>query len=347
MELNVALKKLLDFCHKELTAKGGTKGWYKIDGERICNECTRHKRRALYIFIQDGSGVFLKCFRASCDLRRFATVEDFKALGFNNDEAIKAILDKSSRTDMRNFSNSKRPIFINDWIPSKEQLEYFRNRTNIVLKNVQDVQKYRIIPSIMSVLRDNLDEDDEQLTTIEYMGVKADKRAITFATENYSTFSYRHIEGKKLIFNIDKETSNNGYTLCRGDDPDAVKTLVVCEGVFDLINVYTKYCILNNAKYVATFGFASFVSDIIYHYKQHILSMENLIIFADSDIKRENSYMYDRNTIMNMLKSVKNTIGDVFKNIIVVYNKSSKDFGDMRLEISPVIEEIKGSKDNI
>lgn len=349
MDISLAIKRFRDFCHAELDAKGGAKHWYKIDGSRICNECTRHKRKTLYAYIKEGSGVFLKCFRASCELRRFATLQDFHDLGFHDEEAIKTLLDKSNRSDTRQFSLDKRPIIVSDWMPSKEQLEYFKSRTNIKLRDVAHVQSFRIIPNIYQVLHENFDDDEPIIHASELVGVdKSAKDAITFATEDYSTFSYRHIKqkNKKLVLNPDKDNVNTGYTLTRGND---VKTLVVTEGVFDLINVYTKYAILDNAKYIATFGFASFVSDIIYHYKQHITSVKSLIIFADSDIKLENGkFTYNKQAYNKLIKTLNDNLGDdAFENIVIVYNKASKDFGDMRETIQPEINTVVGDMSKV
>lgn len=351
MELNLAIKKFRDFCHKELNARGGNKNWYKIDGGRICSECPRHKRRTLYAYISDGSGIYLKCFRASCELKRFATLQDFHDLGFNDEEAIKVLLDKSNRSDVRQFSSDSRPIIINDWLPSKEQAEYFKARTNIKLRNVEHVQQYRLIPNIYQVLYDNFDEDEPIIHALQYTGLtKPEKMGITFATDDFATFSYRHIKKNslKLVLNPDKDNVNTGYTLTR-DDGGEIKTLIVTEGVFDLINIYTKFGVINNAKYIATFGFASFESDILYHFKQHIDTVKSLVLFADSDkVTPTGQKIYDEHAYKRLIKKLDSVVGpDTFENIIIVYNTASKDFGDMREPITPKIVEVRGNMRNI
>lgn len=351
MELNLAIKKFRDFCHKELNARGGNKNWYKIDGGRICSECPRHKRRTLYAYIADGSGVYLKCFRASCELKRFATLQDFHDLGFNDEDAIKILLDKSNRSDIRQFSSDNRPIIVSDWIPSKDQAEYFKARTGVKLQNIDHLKTYRLIPNIYQVLTENFDEDEPIFVSLESIGVtKPDKNAMTFATEDFTTFSYRHIKKNnlKLVLNPDKDNVNTGYTLSRTSTGE-IKTLVVTEGVFDLINIYTKFGIIDNAKYIATFGFASFESDILYHFKQHIDTVKSLVIFADSDKETPSGQKtYDEQAYRRLIKKFDSVVGqDAFENIVIVYNTASKDFGDMREPITPKIVEVRGNMKNV
>ena len=342
MSITLATKKFLDFIHKELNAKGGTKGWYKIDGSRICNECIRHKRRTLYAYVSEGSGVYLKCFRASCELKRFATYNDFVDLGFKDKEAITVLLDRTNKIDIRNYNKSYRPIIISDKRVSKEQRDYFALRTGIQLDDDR-VTKYRIIPNVIQMVKENFDEDEPFYGKFFSMGIYGEKSAITFATEDYSTISFRHIKyNKKLVFNTADDVINNGYTLTRGEE-DKIDTLVLTEGVFDLINVYNRYAILDNAKYIATFGYASFFSDVIHWYKQYITSIKRLIIFADSDIEIGfDNFTYDKKMYNSLFKKLDIEIGeDAFEEIFVVYNTKSKDFGDISKPIEPVKVKIK------
>lgn len=345
MTVSMAIKKFRDFCLTELHGRCGSKGWTKIDGNRLCSTCGKKRRRTLYALINEGSAVYLKCFRASCELKRFATFEDFIDLGFNDREAIKVLLDKTNRFDIKSYGDSSRPIIVQDRIMSNEQVKYFEARTGIVPK-YEDVYKYRIIPNLYSVMTENFDEDDPEITKFNSMNIKDDKNAITFATENYSTVSYRHIfKNQKVIFNLTEiNSSNTGYTLERADeDTGEIKTLVFTEGVFDLINVYNFYAYIYGAKYIATMGFQSLHADIVYWYQQYIDTVERLIIFADSDIDLPyGNKMYDKVAIENMLKSVAKDIGeDAFKEIVIVYNTKSKDFGDRQLPIEPKLIQYK------
>lgn len=345
MSIELATKKFRDFCITELNGKVGSKGWTKIDGSRLCTTCAKKKRRTLYALISEGSAVYLKCFRASCDLKRFATYADFNDLGFTDKEAIQVLTDRANRFDITSYGGDIRPIHIQDRIVSVDQILYFKKRTCIDLKP-EDVFKYRIIPNLHEVMIDNFDEDDIVLQKFNAMNIKSDKKAITFATHDFATVSYRHItKNQKVIFNLTENVSNNGYVLERpADDGSGVKTLVFTEGIFDLINVYNYYAYIYGAKYIATMGFQSFHSDIVYWYQQHIDTVERLIIFADSDIDLPyGNKSYDKFAIESLIKNVLKDIGeDAFKEIVIVYNTKSKDFGDRSLPIEPKLVQYKG-----
>ena len=86
MTLDEASELWFKFMYAELNPRKSQNGWYKITGDRICSECPRHKNRSLYIWYQKDKRPFLKCFRASCTIRRYITVEDFTDFGFEADE---------------------------------------------------------------------------------------------------------------------------------------------------------------------------------------------------------------------------------------------------------------------
>lgn len=329
MSVAVATKKFRDFCVAELHGKCSSKGWTKIDGSRLCSTCARKKRRTLYALINEGSAVYLKCFRASCDLKRFATYQDFDDLGFTNQEAIKVLMDRTNRLDIQKFGVDTRPIIVGDRILSREQRDYFKKRTGLEL-TTDDIFKYRLIPNIFQVMYENFDDDDPILEKFASMNIREDKLAVTFATDDYTTLSYRHTKyNQKVIFNTNDEQSNNGYTLTRTEDIRDIKTLVFTEGIFDLINVYNFYARIDGALYCATLGFQSFHSDIIHWYLQHLDTVERIIVFADAD--KELPYgnrTYDDIAIKKLLNNVNKEIDLTSVEIDLVYNKSSKDFGD-------------------
>lgn len=342
MSIAVAVKKFRDHCISELDGRMSSKGWIKIDGSRLCMTCARKRRRTLYVMVNEKSPVFLKCFRASCDLKRFATQEDFQLLGFNDNEAISVLINNSNRLNISSYSNDTRPIIVEDRIPSDQQRSYFKTRTKIDL--TPDIMfEYRVIPNIYQVMKDNYDDDDELYQKFMSMNILDDKLAITFATDDYGTVSYRHTQkNQKVIFNLN-DNPNTGYVLERHDDEPSVKTLVLCEGIFDLINIHKYFAVIDGAKYIATLGFQSFFHDIVHHYKQHIDSVERLIIFLDSD--KELPYgkrTYDKIAVDNLMKRLSYEIGsDAFQVITFVYNSVSKDFGDLSTPIEPKLVEYK------
>ncbi len=344
--VNQAYEKLREFCITELRGKISTGGWICIRGERICNECSRHKRSTLYMLVKEGSPVILNCFRAQCGMTKRVQMNDFMELGFRDVEAITLMLDENNYENTTTYSTLTHNIIIRDTMMSSEQISYFYKRTKMY-PDQDDVRFYRIVPNIKEVMRESKILDSRQdinkmMENIDFYG----KRLITFANSEYNTFICRGSIPQnrcKLMFKTDEDKTNDnfsGYTLSRGKD---FSTLVVTEGSFDLINVFTKFAIIDNTFYVATLGFSHTLKLIQRYYRKNIENMERLILFVDSDVKTEAGYTYNKGMINKLLSNINRLIGeDAFKEIYLVYNKASKDFGDMSEPINPVKICIKG-----
>ena len=340
MDLKQSFNLFLDFVRTELRGKGGYyTGWIKINGDRICNECPHHKRRSLYILMKEGNLPFLKCFRISCTIKRYITKADFLSFGFTNMEAIKCLLEDSISYNAKSEKDigSTVPLVISDYTLSKDQADYFEARTNIY-PDYETIEEYRIIPNIYKAIYETYD-DVETHMRFEETKIRENKYNITFATQNYNMFFYRDIHASdiKLKFSVG---NTEPYTLGDSDSPEY---MVIAEGVFDLINIYSKYAVIDKAIYIATGGAQAIFNEICDYYTKHIESIKYLIIFADSDISLgNNKYTYDKKFYDNLFYKLNKTLGkDVFKEIYLVYNKASKDFGDMREEILPEKLQIK------
>lgn len=340
MTANQAYEKLREFCLKELKGKMSTSGWICIRGERICNECSRHKRSTLYMLVKEGSPVILNCFRAQCGMTKRVQMQDFLDLGFNDVEAITLMLDENNYENITTYNTLNSNVIVRDTTMSPEQLGYFYKRTKIY-PDQDDIRFYRIIPNVKEVMRESRiletrPDINRMMENIDFYG----KRLITFSNCEYNTFICRGAVPQnrcKLMFKTDEDKTNemfSGYTLSRGKD---FNTLVVTEGSFDLINVFTKFAIIENTFYVATLGFSHTLKLIQKYYRKNIDTMERLILFVDSDIKTESGFTYNKSMIDKLLSNIDKIIGkDVFKEIYIVYNKASKDFGDMSEPINPV-----------
>lgn len=341
MDSGQSYKLFLEFVRSELKGKGGHyTGWIKIDGSRICNECARHKRKSLYIMLKEGFRPFLKCFRITCDIKRYITRADFAAFGFENKEAIKSLIDDTVSYNIkseRDLSNSI-PLIITDETFDSVQSKYFEARTNIELDEYS-AKEYRIIPNLAEAIAETYEDDHETIAKFGETKIQSNKHNITFATENYNLFFYRDIFASDIKLKFATGTTEP-YILKTSDTPEY---LVVAEGVFDIINVYSKYASVDHGIYVATGGAQAIFNEICNIYAQHIETINTLVIFADSDIKLgEHKYTYDKKFYNNLFKRLKETLGDnAFKSIYLVYNKKSKDFGDMREEILPDKIQIK------
>ena len=339
MTLEDAVLKFRRHLEDHYSGKQGSREWMKCDCRTICNACTNKKYKPFYISVTGESPIYMKCFKISADINRFATPADFEAFNFTDKEAIKLLVDRNNRIKIRHLDTSTRPIVINDYNLSVSQQGYFKKRIGKI-PTIEDLVQYRFICDIDTVMSENFEPDSEEYISYKSTGIGPGKTGCTFLTSDYGMVSYRGIgDGKKVKFNISKNSSH-GYTLKRGDE---VKSLIIAEGIFDIINIHNLFAYMDNALYCASLGFNSFENDICYWYQQHCDTVEQLIIFADSDVKMNyGHFTYKSYAIKNLITRLNNRLGeDAFKKIYVCYNSKGKDFGDLSSPIQGERIEIK------
>lgn len=339
MTLEDAVLKFRRHLEDHYSGKQGSREWMKCDCRTICNACTNKRYKPFYISVTGESPIYMKCFKISSDINRFATMSDFEAFGFTDTEAIKLLIDRNNRFKIKNLDTNTRPIVINDYILSTTQNSYWKKRLGFN-PTLEDIMFYRFIPDIDTVMTDNYEPESEEYMSYKATGIKPGKTGMTFLTTDFGMVSYRGIDdSKKLKFNLSRNTSH-GYTLKRGEE---VKSLVLAEGIFDIINIYNIFARMDNTLYCASLGFNSFENDICHWYQQHIDTVEQLIIFADSDRKLQyGKYTFKDYPINNLIKRLGDRLGeDAFKKIYICYNSKGKDFGDLSSPIEGERIEIK------
>jgi len=332
MDLSNAYKLFKTFIMEELNGRETRDGWFRIDGSRICNRCTKTKISKLYCFCEYGTPIFLNCFRASCGMRRRINETDFKDFGFTNAEAVSLLLTASNRGIRKMVTSGNNELIIRDLILSDEQKAYMYKRTKLDM-NMDLVRKYRIIPNLHQVTLDNFHTGDPFLLKIDNTLGKLNKGDyITFATNDYNTFSVRGNRTKLILSIMQKKFG--GYELIQGNK---VETICITESIFDIINIMNTNQSLDNTSFIATLGFGNMLSLIVSYYTKYIDTVENLIIFADSDEQiSNNKYTYKKTMYDNLIKGIYNKLGeDVFKSMCIVYNQSAKDFGNLSDNIKP------------
>ena len=342
MSIEDAYKLFINHILTNLHGKKASNGWYNIRGDSFCSNCATHTRSALYILAKEGTPPAMNCFRAGCGERGVMNASDFIRIGFDNEEATKVILRESSKISKGSVTRSdsvQTPLVRNVEL-STYQKQVLRDRCRFTNQEIRDaVSLYRIIPNLTKTIDDNYNDVDIR-KRFDYLRLAAvSGELVSFATKDFNTFSVRSEKLKGMI--SIKESIFTGYTLM-SQSVNAIETLVVTEGVFDILNIKRFYCNIDNALYVATLGFANMYNLIKRYYCKHIGSVKTLIIFADSDVSHGNSYTYDKRMYTNLLRKLTKDLGDnAFQEIYIVYNKASKDFGDFRQEIVPQKIQIK------
>lgn len=359
MTIRQACDIFVNFLVNELEGKLQNNNWISIRGERLCSECRNHSRSALYIFVTESSPVFLNCFRAGCDTKRTITLEDFKAMGFKNDEAIKILLSNTNTKKITYKKSSNMELIITDTELSMEQENYIYDRCGFVPTS-RDIELFRIIPDLRSVIYENFTVDSSttscpnasreriQLSKEDIDFTKSFKHLfnkdtnmkgfITYFTNDSNKFIYRNISNKITLKGQLKRSNatNSIYYVRRGA---ITRNIVITEGFFDLLNIYKYFCVGDDMLYSCTGGFSAFENHIVTLYKENISTVENLILFCDSDKTDTISGKptIDIEAITRLFKRVFNKIPRLaFKNIYLCHNSSSKDFGDLREKITPV-----------
>ncbi|MGL5315645.1 MAG: hypothetical protein ACRC92_20490 [Peptostreptococcaceae bacterium] len=341
MDIREAIKKLRHFLIRSCNGKVQASSWINIDGKRICNECCRHQRSALYIYVSETSPLFLKCFRANCDLRRLCTPEDLDSLGFKDAEAIKAIMNNTNRTkfEFKGNSDDRDVLLISTTELSEKQRSYFYSRCNFI-PTEDDIKTFRILPNFREVVFENLSLDSNFMENyLKIFNEKNTNEYIAYFTNDNKKFYFRSITNTSFVskgqLSIGSSTSPHIYSVTRGYP---VYDIVLCEGFFDMVNIYNKFAILDNATYSCTGGFAQMESHITELYKRNIDTAKRLIIFADSDAKNPYSGRptLDEKAYKELFKRIYRKIPETaFQEIMIVFNKASKDFGDLRDPIQP------------
>lgn len=339
MNIEMAITKFRDHLVEHFSGKLSSRGWIKCDCRTICNACTNKRYKPFYVALKSDMGCFLKCFKISSNLNRFITTDDFDSFGFTDQEAIKSILTRNDLYSVKTIDTKVENWIVNDWLLSKAQKDYLQRRLGFV-PQIDELMEYRIIPDVMAEVKENFIEEDKITKLLLFSGVEKGKIGITFALPDSGMLFYRGINnGTKAKINV-FDSNPHGYTLQRGDAP---KSLIVTEGIFDIINIYRVFANMDNALYVASMGFNSFESTICYHYQQHCDTIDQLIIFADSDVPLPyDKFIYKKTELNRLISRVKHKLGeDAFKKIFICYNARGKDFGDMSSPIEGVRIEVK------
>lgn len=323
------------FLYSNMRAKQYHNSYFSIDGTRICSECKNHKINPVYIRCNPDAPLYLKCFRAGCTNSRKLNEKDLLDMGFTDKEAIIQLLKDTKKKSFEFKKGYNQELFVDYSKLTGEQLGYMVDRCKLVLTD-ETMFQYKIIPDLKSTLQFS-----------PHIQINADKfslnpkNTICFHSDNENKFICRGIgRDLKLSLTADQDMVGNYYTLNIGKKNKTV--MFVCEGVFDCINVYNmNRNIDKDAIFVATFGFASYIKAIEYYYQKYISSLNHIVLVMDSDKIGNSGFTYNITDVKDIVTKLEQSLGKKFVNKIdVIYNSSSKDFGDFREPIDVQLDKI-------
>lgn len=329
MTYSEAVKDFIRFCNSQLPVfKKYGSGWYGIDR---CTKCGKHKKRVnMYISFPDeyepDRNIFVKCFRASCGYAGRISLSDLEAIGYDNKEAIKVILEHKGGKSYAKLPRIGEEILINT--KYKEDIDvfnYFKSRTGVVL-NEDKCKEYRILTDYNELIKNNPFIPESCVRALN--GIITKKNLICMLTDNAKRLIVRSIKGSfKCILPLIEGDNTDYYMLRRSSE---IKDIVVSEGAFDIINFANMNRSLENALFIASLGLGA-TYDVVNYETLDYDKLERLIFVADSSVDKYGKYTAD----IEFYRRLAKRFNDKFKEIYVVYNSMSKDFGDLKEPIVP------------
>lgn len=335
MNREEAFNVFYKFMYEKLNARKYHNNYFSIDGTKVCQECKNHRVNPVYIRCTPDMPLYLKCFRAGCTNSRRLTEKDLIDMGFMDKAVIRELI-KDVKTRDYNFETGYFEILSIDYSKMTDsQYVYMMDRCKIQLTK-ESMFEYKIIPDFKDTLKIskyiNIDAEKYSLSP---------KNTICFYSDNENKFMFRGINRDfKLILTADKDMVGNYYTLNIGKMNK--KIMFVCEGVFDCINVFNmNRNIDKDALFVATFGFASYIKAIEYYYQKYIDTLEHIVLVMDTVEVSKGVFIYPLTDVKTLISQLEARLGKRFvKKIDVIYNSSSKDFGDFTKPISTELDKI-------
>lgn len=330
-----AVNDFIRFCSSQLPVfKKYGSGWYGVNS---CVKCGKHKKKVnMYITFPDALEpdrvIVVKCFRASCGHAGRLTGQDLINMGYKNSEAIRIIDEhKGSKSYVKLSRSGDTPQIVTHYTESNDMFKYFKDRTGVQL-NFEKCKEYSIITDYKSLVKNNPFIPSACVPALK--SILSKDNLVVMHTDKYKRVIIRAIQGGfKCILPL-VEGNNVDYYVFRR--PSNVKDIVVAEGVFDIINFANMNRALDSALFIGTLGLNATTDAVAYETLDYE-NLDRLIIVGDSEIDKYGRFNVNRDIYNGLIRKV----GDRFKEIYLVYNSASKDFGDMREPIEVVMHKLK------
>lgn len=289
-----------------------------------CPYCgdSRKNKSSTHLYIELRSPFKFYCHK--CNTGGVLNNQTLRDFGIFNQDIATAISAHKTKLKFKNLNLStqtrkfKQPeLVVVESESSKKAVEYFNQRYNSNYDNDYIVNKFKAITDADEFFKKN---------NIKPNGFYNFKDAIGFLSSDGTHIVFRDISGKAKTryFNLnldqsENETSNKIYNLRSSIDILQEKiTLVITEGIFDIIGVYEHfYKGTENEKntiFAAACG-KSYNAVILNYIRKGFLDLD-IKIYSDNDVP------------ITFLKDIKNaSIYQKNLSIEVFYNKKEKDFG--------------------
>lgn len=308
----------------------------------ICGDSKKDPRKAR-LYIENKSPYRWYCFNCdSCGIINDNILgmltSDSYDINFLKDikHKQKEYINKKNKVCSKIYSKNKyfkqKPVFSHNKLYT-DKLEYLEQRLGVTL-NYSDIDKFKIVLSIIDFYKDNDLDINKRITTDkeEYIVKNLDEKYVGFLSADKNIIIFRNIDKNEEKYRF------NNFNIINNDYIDGKKTYTIendinllqesypvriAEGPIDIISTYLNVCneeernssifignggkgYINSADYITNLGFLS--SE--YH------------IYSDNDVN------------LGFYKKIKENSSSLRNNpIYIYYNQKSKDFGVPRENI--------------
>jgi len=300
---------------------------------RWCGDSQRdHKKKRLYIGEKDGI-LLAHCFNCDTSTR---VNETFIKMFINNSLESTALLQELNSKKFFNLNSSYKRNFVQVLkVPLPMELKneynnkmfYFEHRTG--LHPIENQQKYRIIYSLKSFMYQNQDRDLSKLRSYkEYFLDKLDEKYIGFLDATHTRIVFRVLpefeQEEQRIFSlqVSNKVGNDVISYYHSVGKLEINNLELnfTEGIFDCINLETKYKDKPNQLFIAVMS-KDYTSKVIEIYRTYGLYISKLNFYLDKD----------HNTYFQFKEIINKKFSTFYKNTI------DKDFGEITKPFKPYV----------
>lgn len=302
--------------------------WYGIKCP-FCGDSRTPKSVHLYIRLAGDSEIALKCYRIGCDVARRMTVSDAIKLGIS-DQKVLTHLATTNRQYDKNKKNltSKNNIILTESVNMKS-IEYFKQRTDIDIKHIGDLERYSLVLDLNSFINKNEINNKASIYKMKKILESTDNNVVGFLNRDRTLLYVRNIiddgfiKHDKINLYEHNDIIHSPYEIKSNvENKDRDFYIIYSEGCFDAVNV--SYHMMHNVDHIslASLGF-SHLFPTIYNYSRHYRDVYT-IINRDGDI---NPLIVER-----YLKSIKYRLG---KEAYYIYDEILHDMGDYSKGLKP------------
>lgn len=316
-------------------------GYYKTSNGWIGVKCPfcgdSKKEKSVHLFVrisnnEDDNVYMTRCFRTNCGHTGILKASELVKFGIINSDLFSFVQSQEYKSykKIKTVDKEDSKLIISlDSYSSKEIQEYMIKRIGIDAQDSDVRRRLRFIPDIRNFILKNQDVLAPS-DSLKYIWDNADT-SVCFLNKNGTRIFARHINpindrkhSIATIVNIPDYAVHTPYTIVNGIGEYDIDNFhyALCEGIFDILNMYLYISGGVSGIFEAT-GSASSIRNRFLRASNYYYDI-NWIMGKDSDVS------------MDFFQKLKKTYDYRFKNpLSIVYSENTKDIGDLSEKFIP------------